>query len=74
MTLKCAKNDLLPRLTAQLAAVIPEIETRDDEAADKAFWGIWNAANGAAAKLGLPVNRLTGREPITFNLGACEKC
>ena len=41
------------KLAQRLGAVLAEVELRDDEEGRDEFWALWNAINGAAARLGL---------------------
>ena len=48
------QRKLNTKLVERVAAVLAEVELRRDERATAEFWGLWNAINGAAARLGLP--------------------
>jgi len=50
-------------LTRKFADVITEVELRPTEKALAEFWKIWNAVNGAAARLGLPCDEAPAVRP-----------
>ena len=58
------QRKLSVKLTQRFYAVLAEIELRRDKRGDAEFWGLWNAVNGAASRLGLPCDDT----PVTLSL------
>lgn len=63
------KNELVAKAQTLFPRVTHRILDRDDGLSERAARKLYDALNGAAAELGLPVERLTERVPDRLEIG-----
>lgn len=71
--MRTKKHHLIARIQARFPQITGTILDRDDDVSERAARELFDAFNGAAAKLGLPRERLTKREPNRLMLERSAK-